>query len=186
MILIGLTILSYAIQPHVTTSTGYTKPYDNPSQPNLISSYIKVILHIHEPTWAYNHPFNLHQISIPLLQSIFTSLFHTYLFTKSSWKPLLVLPSSMPQQFLISLFLRTTIPKIYTKNIFSTSTFPPLRLHQGTRELGNLVRIDTVLISPFFLKVWRWEQRLQSLVPYLSGSWNWYIAGKSLYKDIRN
>ena len=29
-----------------------------------------------------------------------------------------------------------------------------LRLRQGTREPGNLVRTDTVLISIFFLKIW--------------------------------
>ena len=41
---IGFHILSYAIRPRATTSSGYIKPYANPSQSNLISSYIKIII----------------------------------------------------------------------------------------------------------------------------------------------
>ena len=44
MLLIGFPILSYAIRPHATTGIGYTKPYANPSQSSLISSYIKIIV----------------------------------------------------------------------------------------------------------------------------------------------
>ena len=32
--------------------------------------------------------------------------------------------------------------------------FCQFKLRQGTMDLGSIVRIDTVLISPFFLKVW--------------------------------
>ena len=62
----------------------------------------------------------LHQKSVPLLQSIFTSLFHPYLFTNSYLQPPLILPSSIPHHFFTFLFLRTTIPTIYTKNVFPT------------------------------------------------------------------
>ena len=41
---IGLLILSYPIQPYVTARIKYTKPYPNSSQPNLISSYIQIIM----------------------------------------------------------------------------------------------------------------------------------------------
>ena len=80
-----------------------------------------VLLHYHDSTCAYNHPFNLHQISVPLFQLVFTSLFHPYLFTKSSLQSPLTLHSSIPQQFFKFLFLRTTMPTIHTKNIFPTS-----------------------------------------------------------------
>ena len=96
--------------------------------------------------------------SVPLLQSIFTSLFYLYLFTKSFLQSPLTISSSIPQQFVTSLFLRTAIPTIYTKNIFLTQPFSQSRLRQGTRELGSfvesLVRTDTVLISTLYLKVW--------------------------------
>ena len=95
----------------------------------------------------------LHQKSVSLLQSIFIPLFCPHLFKKSSLQSSLTFPSSIPQQFCTTSFLLRTIPTIYTKNIF----LPPVsqfRLDQGTRDLGNLVRTDTVLISPFFLKVW--------------------------------
>ena len=62
----------------------------------------------------------LHQKSVPLLQSIFTSLFHPYLFTNSYLQSPLILPSSIPHHFFTFLFLRTTIPTIYTKNVFPT------------------------------------------------------------------
>ena len=83
----------------------------------------------------------------------FHFLFHPYLFKLSSLRSPLTLPSYITQQFFTSLFLRTNIPTIYIKNIFP-QTFCQFRLRQGTRELWSIVRTDTVLISPFFLKVW--------------------------------
>ena len=68
---------------------------------------------------------------------IFTFLFHPYLFTKSSLQSPLTLPSSKPQQFFTSLFLRTIILTIYTKNIFPTSTIELIQAasrDQGARE----------------------------------------------------
>ena len=42
-----------------------------------------------------------------------------------------------------------------TPKIFSLhQPFNQFKLHQGTKELWSLVRNDTVLITPFFLKVW--------------------------------
>ena len=80
-----------------------------------------VLLHYHNPTCVYNHSFNLHQESGPLLRSSFTSLFHPYLLTKLILQSTVTLPSSIPQQFFTSLFLRTIIPTIHTKNVFPTS-----------------------------------------------------------------
>ena len=37
-------ILSYPIPPHATTSIGYIKPYAKPSQSNVLSSYIHIII----------------------------------------------------------------------------------------------------------------------------------------------
>ena len=55
------------------------------------------------------------QKSVPLLQSTFTSLFHPHLFINSPLQSSLTLSSSIPHHF--NLFLRTTIPTIYNKNI---------------------------------------------------------------------
>ena len=79
-------------------------------------------LHFHNGTCAHNQCCNIQQKTVLLLQSIFNSLFHSYLFTKSSLQSPLTLPSSIAQQFFTSLFLCTTIPTIYTKNVFSMST----------------------------------------------------------------
>ena len=78
-----------------------------------------VLLHFYTPTCAYNQRYD--STKNPFLY-IFTFLFHPYLFTKSSLQSPLTLPSSKPQQFFTSLFLRTIILTIYTKNIFPTST----------------------------------------------------------------
>ena len=112
-----------------------------------------MLLHFHNPSCGYNQRGNVYQETVPLLQLIFTSLFHPYLFKLSSLRSPLTLPSYITQQFFTSLFLRTNIPTIYIKNIFP-QTFCQFRLRQGTRELWSIVRTDTVLISPFFLKVW--------------------------------
>ena len=37
MFFVGFSILSDLIQPHATTSVGYTKPYAKPNQSNLLS-----------------------------------------------------------------------------------------------------------------------------------------------------
>ena len=71
--------------------------------------------HFHNPSFAYNHPYNLHQKSVLLLQSIFTSLFRPYLLKKS---------------FLQSL---TNTPFLYTSAIFHLPIFVynhPNNIHQ--------------------------------------------------------
>ena len=73
--------------------------------------------------------------TVSLLQSIFTSLLHPYLFKKSSLKSLLTSPSAIPQQIFTSLFLRLAIPTIYIKNIFPTSTISPIQAKQEAREV---------------------------------------------------
>ena len=55
-----------------------------------------------------------------LYSSLYYSLFHHYFLTKSSLQSPLILLPSIPQQLFTSLFLRTTIPVIYTKNISPT------------------------------------------------------------------
>ena len=117
------------------------------------SAKCKVLLHFHNSTCAYNHPYNLHQKFVPLLPSIFNPLFHPYLLIKLSSQFILELPSCIPQQFFTTLFLRTTIQKSTPKTFSLPQCFSQLRLRQRTRELAYLVRIDTVSISPFFLKV---------------------------------
>ena len=75
--------------------------------------------------------------SVGLVQSIFASLFHIYFFTKSCLQSPLNLASSIPHQFFTSIFLGTTIPTIYTKNIFATSAVYPtkaLSRDQGAQE----------------------------------------------------
>ena len=44
MFFIGFHILSYPIRPQATTSIGYTKPYKKPSQLNLLSSFIQIMI----------------------------------------------------------------------------------------------------------------------------------------------
>ena len=67
----------------------------------------------------------LRTFKIGQLQSIFTSISHPYLFTKSLR---LTLPSSISQQFFtFFFFFRSTIPTIYTKNIFPTWTIEPIQ-----------------------------------------------------------
>ena len=88
----------------------------------------QVLFHFYNPNCAYNHLYNLHQKSVPILKSIFTSLFHPYLFTKLSLQSPLTLPSSIPQQFCTFSFLRITIPTICNKNIFPTSAIQPIQV----------------------------------------------------------
>ena len=126
-----------------------------------------VLLNYRSHTCVYNHLFNLHQESVPLLQSTFTSLFHPYLFTKLSLQSPVTLPSSISQKFFISLFLPTTISTT-TPEIFSLpQSFSQFRLHERTRKLGSLWWIDTLLIFPFFLKVWTGLTTTDSLSPGL-------------------
>ena len=75
----------------------------------------QVLPHFNNPICACNQHYHLHQKSVPLLQSIFTSIFQLYLFTKSSLQCTHTIPPTIPQQFLTSLFFRTTVPTIFLK-----------------------------------------------------------------------
>ena len=44
MFFTGFPILSYPIQPTTNTSIGYTKPYGKPSESNLLSSCLQIII----------------------------------------------------------------------------------------------------------------------------------------------
>ena len=103
---------------------------------------------------AYNHLYNPHQKSVPLLQSIFTSLFHPSLFTKSSLQSPLSLPFSISQQFFTFFFYVQPSQQSIPKLLSLSQPLSQFGLHQGTRELGSLVTTGTVLIFPFFLRLW--------------------------------
>ena len=65
--------------------------------------------------------YNLSQETVFLLQPILTSLFHSYLFTKSSLQSPLILRLYTSAIFHLSHTSRTTVPTIYTKNVLATS-----------------------------------------------------------------
>ena len=104
---------------------------------------------------SYKQRYNLHQKTVPLLQSIFTS-YSTITCSQN--------PPYHPHQYPFPLCLSNFSPPFFwvlssqqsTPKIFSLlQPFFQFRLRRGTRELGSLVRTDTVLISPFSLKVWK-------------------------------
>ena len=84
------------------------------------------------------------QKSSPLLQSILTSLFHPY-FSQ-------IHPHNRHWHFFFytSLIFNLAIFKYHHPNNLQQKYFP----HQGARELGSLVRTNTVLNCLFLLKVW--------------------------------
>ena len=70
------------------------------------------------------------------------------LFTKSSLQSPLILPVSIPQQFFTSLCAQPS-QQFTPKMFYLPQSFRQFRLRQQTRELGSLLRTDTVLISLF-------------------------------------
>ena len=112
-------------------------------------SFIFITLLVHT-----NTPYNHHGKSALLLQPIFISLFHSQLFTKSSFQFQLTVPFSIPRQLLTSLFCVLPSQQSTPKILSPPQSFSPFRLRQRIRELGTLVRTGTVLISPFLLEVW--------------------------------
>ena len=77
----------------------------HPGRLKSLFNTIFFMIFIGFPTLSY--------LYVPLLQIIFTSLFCQYLSIKTSLQSPLTLPSSIPQQFFTSLFLRAAIPKIF-------------------------------------------------------------------------
>ena len=137
------------------------------------------LLHFNNPSCGYNQRCNLYQETVPLLQSIFPSLFYPYQYTKSPLQSPLTLYSYITQQFLNSLFLRTTIQTIYTKNIFPTSNILPVQAvssDQGARECcedWHCFNLSLLLQSMDS----DGRAHSQSLILYRSDSKNWFIAG---------
>ena len=110
-----------------------------------------MLLHFQNPTCTYNHPYNLHEKSFPLLQSTFTSLFPCFL-TKSSLQSTLTLPSSIPQYF----FHLPTFACNHPNNLHQ-KCFPYLNHLPNSgcvKEQRSYGVLWAFLIFPFFLKVW--------------------------------
>ena len=84
------------------------------------------------PTCIYNHTYNLPQKSVPLFQLIFTCLFHSHLFTKSSFQYPLTLPFSISLQFFTYLFLHQFL--LFFINLY----------HKYFPHLSNLVNSGRV------------------------------------------
>ena len=80
----------------------------------------------------------------------------------------LYLSSFLPFSFYVQPSQQSA-PKI----ISLSQLFSQFRLSQGTRELGSLMSTDTVLISPFFFKLWTMITGLIINDSYCSDSENW-------------
>ena len=102
--------------------------------------------YFHNPLCACNHPNNLQEKLIPLLQSIFTSLFHPYLITKLSLQS--------PLTFALCLSNFSPLNNLNQKLFSLLQLFSQFRLHQWNMELGSSARTNTALISPFFHNHW--------------------------------
>ena len=101
-----------------------------------------VLLHFDSPSCGYNQRCNLHQETAVLLHLSFSSIFHPYLFTKSSLQSPLTLPSYITQQFFNFSSFCVQPSQQSTPKIFSLpQTFRQFRL---CRKLGNIVRTDIV------------------------------------------
>ena len=121
---------------------------------NVRCSFIFTTLYI--PLQS-SHPYNLHQKFVPLFPSISSFLPMSPLFVD---KIILAVPANIPFYYSTTVF---HFPAFYIqpsqKSTPKTFSLPQalvqFRMSQRTRELGSLVRTDTVLISPFFLKAWK-------------------------------
>ena len=106
------------------------------SPQNVRCPFIFTILFVHKntPTISKKYVFLYFSKFSPVYSTLTCSQNHPYN------------PPSITQQFFTSQ---------QAASIFSLpQPFSQFRLRQGTKELGSLVRRDTSLISPFFLKVW--------------------------------
>ena len=118
-----------------------------------------MLFHFYNPTFTYNHPCNFHQKFVPLLKSIFTSLFHHYLFTKSSLQSPLTYSLPLYLSNFLSPYFCVQPSQQFKSNLgkqksFNASVIQSIQdVREEPRELGSRVWTDTVLISPFFLKV---------------------------------
>ena len=115
-----------------------------------------MLLHFHNPSWVVH----------PTTSTISTK--NQFLYFSQFSHPYSTLPCSQNHHYnthyhSLSLFLSNFSPFSFyvqpsQKSIPKLLSLPqPLSqfgLHQGTRELGSLVTTDTVLIFPFFLRLW--------------------------------
>ena len=83
-----------------------------------------------------------------LLYMIYFSPLSPYILTKLSLQYKLPLPSSIYQPFLTSLRIQKAIPIVSTKNAFPYLIRSANLDYVKGRE--NLMRVDIVLISPYF------------------------------------
>ena len=84
--------------------------------------------------------------------------FHLLIPPLSVHKIILTLPTNTPFLYTWAIFPLLNFGYYHPNNLslkifLLPQQFSQFRLRQGTWELGSLVRTDTVLISPFFLKV---------------------------------
>ena len=84
--------------------------------------------------------------------------FHLLIPPLSVHKIILTLPTNTPFLYTWAIFPLLIFGYYHPSNLslkifLLPQQFSQFRLRQGTWELGSLVRTDTVLISPFFLKV---------------------------------
>ena len=97
--------------------------------------------------------------SLPRISSSSSVNFHFPISPLLAYKIILTIPTNTlflynsanfsPPSFCVQPSKQST-PKIFSL----PQKFCQFRLRQGIRELGSIVKTDTVLISPFFLKVW--------------------------------
>ena len=133
----------------------------------------QVLLHFYMSTCAYNHlqP----PLQFPPKMRFSTSVnFELVILFLLVQKFMLTIPlaflSSIAQQCFTSFILRTTIPKIYTKNVFSAPAIWPIQAVSGVQWAREFYDIWNYLISSFVLKVWSViTGGSQSLIPYSSG-----------------
>ena len=109
---------------------------------------------IRAPSFLYINPMlqsppnNRSSISVNFNLPIPPLLLHKIILTAPTNTPFLC-SNFPPPSFCVLRFQQST-PKIFSLLL----PFCQFRLHQRTRELERLVRSETVLISPLFLKVW--------------------------------
>ena len=118
-------------------------------------------LHFHNPTYACNYPYFTPNPSLYFSQcsspyfSLTCSQNHSLQFPLTL--PIFAYnhPNSLHQKHFPQLSHLANSGCIKGPGSLGVvQPFSQFRLHQGTSELGSLVRTYTVLISPFFLVVW--------------------------------
>ena len=143
--------------------------------PSFSQPYI-YLYNLHTPTTSTKNSF-LYFSQFPLFLPI------SPLFVD---KIILAIPTNTPFYYSTTVF---HFPAFYIqssqKSTPKTFSLPQalvqFRLSQRTRELGSLVRTDTVLISPFFLKAWKTITGLTIADSLSLRLKKWYIESSSLW-----